>query len=149
HAPSADAIRRLPDRIRDRVKTNLESAVRLFRARTLPLVGSERRLIVDCFGIAQLGSELAAVIRQGVDDQAAEEELAPSPTEAPNLPRRWISLVRSINEDQGPEIRTAGDLLGKYWYRYQDPALNILEAVQLARDLKAAQERGETGQELL
>ena len=144
--PSSAGMENLAPHLRERVQTNLKRARHLFRSRTIPLLNSDARL---CPGLQfDLSSEVDAAILEGIhDDKALLAVLAlPPVSDGGRIGGRIYTRVVGTKEHPKLEIQSAASLLGKHWYRHQE--MDLFDAIQLARDLEAARERGKTGADL-
>ena len=143
--PSSEALNTLAPHLRESAQTNLERARQLFRSRTIPLPNSDARL---CPGTEfDLSYEVDAAILEGVLDEASLAVLAlPAVSEEGRIGARIYTRVIGTKDHPKLEMRSAASLLGKYWYRHQET--DIFDAMQFARDLEAARQRGETGADI-
>lgn len=140
--PSTELEKLTPD-IRKLVEANIERAGRIFRSRTLPWPGSDTRFLESLLDVGKLSSELESAILEGINDKTALDILALPPLDEIEKPNLRIEVVQTgSGKNRRFEFQTAGALLGKYWYRHQE--MDILDAVQMARHLEDAQDRGES-----
>lgn len=93
---------------------NLERARRVFRSRTLPVPGSDSRLIPVSPERFTLEWDLEAIVLEGIEDEAVQAILAP-PGSSPDDPARSrvVNVEAGVGDGEN-DVRHAGDLLGSF-----------------------------------
>ena len=136
--PDPTAIEMLESTLRELVQTQMRKVCRRFRARTLPIPGSDDRL-ADSIILSDISRELnnvfskdivhesrgaigAALGKGSIDGLIGVDFAGPKP-------KTWECF-----REKNP---TASALLGKYWYRHREPdyfdAKDFVDAVTEAR----------------
>jgi hypothetical protein len=96
--PPPAAIEKLAPDMQALVQANIERARRIFRSRTLPLLGSDARLFPEPFWIvSSLSRELDDVILEGIRDEDARAILAPPQP-------KWKRDLPTRDEDPGLRV---------------------------------------------
>jgi len=117
-APSSTALEKLTSDIRELAQANIERARRIFRSRTLPLLGSDARLFNSVF-LEPLSSALDYAILEAIHDEAALAILAVPPSGDELRHNLRIEMVHAgKGDDSRIQFQYAGALLGRYWCRH-------------------------------
>lgn len=161
HRPTQTSLDQLSSAVRGQFLENLTRAIRHFRSRTLPIPNSDLRMTPQPADVPLLAIEVEGLLRAGLLDGESLgssgkslETLGLAPTDPP---RPWVEHVYREPDDPPDEplsvdVHYAADLLGDFWYRCQNQAMELAESIEWGRKLEAARARGasiEEVQELL
>ena len=137
--PTAAVVDSFDPPLRDQIRSNIDKAKRWFRGRTLPLPGSDGRL---CAGsLTDWSGQINDLLLTGITDEVVRERISALPLDQPR--RHGSRVYMTQNSDEPPpywEMHYAGQVLGKYWYRHQEPT--FWDAKKWIEEMKEAQAGG-------
>lgn len=138
--PTAAVVDSFPPAVRDQIRINIEKVRRWFRGRTLPLPGLDGRLYPDGWSV-DLSIQVNHLLLDGITDETARETLNALPLKKSREVGHRVYMTFRNTEEPQLEMHYAGQLLGKHWYRHQEPT--IFDAVEWVKEIRASRARGD------